>query len=158
MRRALADSNASVKHAAIHAVGIWRDANAFEALAAELKRGGGHDAIKRVSAEALGRIGDTRAVPYLLDAVTEKGLDEVLIHSLTYALIEIGNPKMTRLGLKSQSRQARRAALLALDQMDQHALDPSAVIPLLSSPDPIWHCRVDHWSTSGMGPRAIWVL
>ena len=54
-------------------------------------------AIQRVAAEALGRIGDARAVPDLLAATAPK-LDRTLEHSLTYALIEIADAAATRRG------------------------------------------------------------
>ncbi len=133
VRGALADFDASVKHAAVHAVGVWRDGVAVEALLKEMTKG--DDAPRRVSAEALGRIGDPRAVPGLLAAAATVN-DEVLTHSLTFALIEIGDPRATRAGLESVSPHTRRAALLALDQMERRSLDPATVIPLLSSRDP----------------------
>ena len=132
-RGALADSDESVRHAAVHGVGIWRDGEAVEALLEDLKRA--DDALRRVIAEALGRIGDPKAVPTLLAAAGKAG-GEVTAHSLTYALIEIGEPRATRAGLKSGSPHTRRAALLALDQMERRSLDPATVMPLLSSHDP----------------------
>ncbi len=133
VRGALADQDASVWHAAVHAVSVWRDGEAADAL---LERfGTADDRLKRVMAEALGRIGESRAVPYLLAAAGEAS-GRVLTHSLTYALIEIGDPRATRKGLKSPSARTRRAALLALDQMEQRSLGPSTVIPLLTSNDP----------------------
>ncbi len=132
-RGALADSDKSVRHAAVHGVGIWRDAEAVEALLEDLKRA--DDALRRVIAEALGRIGDPKAVPTLL-AAAGNAEDVVSAHSLTYALIEIGDSRATRAGLKSGSPGTRRAALLALDQMEHRSLDPATVIPLLSSSEP----------------------
>ena len=133
VRRALADADRSVKHAALHGISVWRDGEAAEALLADLKTG---DApLQRASAEALGRVGDSRAVPHLL-AVAGEAKGEVLQHSLIYALIEIGDSRATRAGLESPSPRTRRAALLALDQMDEPSLEPVTVIPLLSSPDP----------------------
>ena len=133
VRRALADPDPSVRHAVSHSISVWRDRDAVEALSAQLQTG--DDALKRVSAEALGRIGDSRAVPHLLAAAGEAA-GEVLTHSLTYALIEIGDSRATRSGLESPSPRTRRAALLALDQMEQRSLGSSTVIPLLSSSDP----------------------
>jgi HEAT repeat protein len=51
----------------------------------------GTAAIRRAAAEALGRIGDARAVPDLLEAAASPA-DRVLEHSITYALIEINVP------------------------------------------------------------------
>ncbi len=134
VRRALADESASVRHAAMHSASVWRDAEAFDALVGEL--GSGKPALQRVAAEALGRLEDARAVPALLQAI-EGAEGEVLLHSLTYALIEIADPAAVRPGLRSQSLQVRRAALIALDQMRPAALEPSTVLPLMTSSEPV---------------------
>ena len=96
----------------------------------------GSNAIRRVAAEALGRIGNSSTVPDLL-AATATSDDEALLHSLTYALIEIADPVATRVGLKSDNSRTRKAAMIALDQMTPGMLKPSDVIPLLSSENPI---------------------
>jgi len=134
VRDSLADADASVRHAAMHSVSVWRDAEAFGALLEQLASG---DApLQRVAAEALGRLGDARAVPALLAGI-EKAEGQVLTHSLTYALIEIADPKAVRPGLQSKSAKVRRAALIALDQMQPAALEPSSVLPLLTSNEPV---------------------
>ncbi len=134
VRQALADVDGSVRHAALHSVSVWRDAAANGAVLAQLR--GGDEALRRVSAEALGRIGSKAAIPELLAAAAGT-TDQVLTHSLTYALIEIADPGATRHGLRSPAARTRRAALIALDQMQTGALDPGEVIPLLSSSDPV---------------------
>ena len=83
----------------------------------------GRPAVQRAAAEALGRIGDPRAVPDLLAAAAPQ-LDRVLEHSMTYALIEIADPSSTAAGLQAASSRAKRAALIALDQMDGGGLKP----------------------------------
>ena len=83
---------------------------------------------QRAAAEALGRVGDPRAVPDLL-RVAASPLDRVLEHSLTYALIEIGDPTSTATGLQASSSRAKRAALIALDQMDGGGLKPRSRHP-----------------------------
>ena len=151
VRAALADSEESVRHAATHSASVWRDAEARSAIekqlgdAGELGEAGAQ--LQRAAAEALGRIGDGGTVAILLDAVerTEgQTEDEVLTHSLTYALIEIADPAATRRGLGSSSSRVRRAVMLALDQMegpqgqmDTGGVGPETVIPLLSSADPL---------------------
>ena len=87
IRAALSDSSASVRQAALQSVALHRDSRAVEQAAALLTDP--EDAVKRVAAEALGRIGDASAVgPLLRASATADG--EVLAHSLIYALIEIG--------------------------------------------------------------------
>jgi putative membrane-bound dehydrogenase-like protein len=132
VRAALDDRDLTVRHAALHAAALWRDAGALPQLRAALASK--QPAIQRVAAEALGRIGDARAVPDLLAATAPK-LDRTLEHSLTYALIEIADAAATRAGLNATSEQTRRAALIALDQMTPPALEPDVVVPLLDSPD-----------------------
>ncbi len=132
VRKALDDRDSTVRHAALHAVALWRDAGALPQVRAALASN--LPAIQRVAAEALGRIGDTRAVPDLL-AATAIRLERTLEHSLTYALIEIGDPASTRAGLTARSLRTRRAALIALDQMTPPSLAAGAVVPLLDSPN-----------------------
>jgi putative membrane-bound dehydrogenase-like protein len=131
-RPALGDRDASVRQAALHSASVWRDAaavpQALEALKSNVP------AVQRAAAEALGRIRDPRAVPELL-AIAALPLDRALEHSVTYALIEIADPAATGSGLQASSSRARRAALIALDQMDGGGLKPEAVVALLDSPD-----------------------
>jgi hypothetical protein len=134
VRKALGDPEESVRHAAAHGVSVWRDKQAVPQLIRLLE--GRSEALRRAAAEALGRMGDTTAVAPLLAAVAETG-DPTLSHSLTYALIEIANPDATRPGLTDPSPRVRRAALIALDQMPGGRITPDAVIPLLSSADPV---------------------
>jgi putative membrane-bound dehydrogenase-like protein len=134
VRRALNDSDASVRQAAIHSAAVSRDAAAIPQLVEALKSNVPH--IQRTAAEALGRIGDRRAVPDLL-ATAASQLDRTLEHSVTYALIEIADPPSTASGLQAASPRAKRAALIALDQMDGGGLKPETVTPLLGSADPV---------------------
>lgn len=130
VRAALDSKDEVVQQVALHAISLWRDAEAFRALIAKLKHSNPH--LQRVAAEALGRIGDAKAVPALL-AATEKKHDRMLDHSLTYALIEIADPKGTAAGLLAKSLHTRRAALIALDQMENGGLQAETVIALLDS-------------------------
>ena len=134
VRPALTDEEESVRHAATHSVSVWRDAGAKEALEKQLDDSSAQ--LQRAAAEALGRIGDGATVTGLLDEVG-RSEDEILTHSLTYALIEIADPAATEKGLSSSSSRVRRAAMLALDQMEDGGVEPETVIPLLSSSDPL---------------------
>ncbi len=134
VREALNDKSGSVRQAALHSIAVHRDAAAVTA-AVELLRDPS-DAIKRVAAEALGRIGDPIAVGPLL-AASAQTEDEVLTHSLIYALIEIADPRSTRKGLTAPSDRTQRAAMIALDQMRPAALDRRTVLPRLNSPMPL---------------------
>ena len=135
IRRAIKDRDDSVRHAAIHTAGLWRDSEALPELRDALKSGS--PAVQRAAAEALGRIGDAGAVPDLLAAAASP-LDRVLEHSITYALIEINNRAATAPSAQQETApRARRAALIALDQMEDGALTAGDVVTLLDSPDPL---------------------
>ena len=134
-RTALSDRDQSVRHAAIHAAGLWRDPGSFDSLAAAVASG--PPPIARAAAEALGRLGDPRAVRPILAAAAADA-DRVLEHSLTYALIEIDNAAATAAASGEDiAPRARRAALIALDQMNGTPLAADAVLPLVDHPDPV---------------------
>ena len=149
VRFALDDKDESVRHAALHSVGLWRDAGASAQLIVALKSG--RPAVERAAAEALGRIGDSRAVPDLI-ATAASPVDRVLEHSVIYALIEINDPRSTATsGLQATTSQSKRAALIALDQMDDGKLSPERVIALLDSTDPV--LRDTAWWIAGHHPE-----
>jgi putative heme-binding domain-containing protein len=147
VRDALADKSPAVVQAALHVAALWRDRDALDsALPLVTSR---NQAIARVAAEAVGRIGEKQAVPTLLRAIEQlsAGMSDptgapadtaqrISEHALVYALIEIGDAKRTAAGLVSRSPQVRRAALVALDQMDGGGLIPEQVIGLLDHSDP----------------------
>jgi putative membrane-bound dehydrogenase-like protein len=123
----------SERLAALHAVALWRDAEAVRLALRWLDLGSPH--VQRAAAEALGRIGDKKAVPPLLEALG-KPADRALEHSLTYALIEIGDREGTAAGLKSENPRIQRAALTALDQMENGNLAAETVAAELTAKDP----------------------
>jgi len=86
----------------------------------------------RQAAIAAGRMRLDHAVPDLFNALRAGG-DRFLEHSLIYALIEIGDGEGTAAGLKSTNSRTRRAALIALDQMDGRKLDVKTVSAELTS-------------------------
>ena len=142
-RDALMDKDSTVRHVAVQSISLWRDEEAGAALQTLL-----HDEdlqVRRSAAEALGRIGQSTAVPSLLDAaeqfdVNRSELDSserILEHSIIFALIEISAREATAQGLSSENPRVRRAALVALDQMRDGRLPASAVTPLLVSTNPV---------------------
>ncbi len=148
VRRALDDADATVRQVALHSISVRRDRAAVAALVKLL--GGPSPHNRRAAAEALGRIGDRQAVPALLAAL-ERPADRVLDHSLTYALIEIADRAATAAGLKSPSPRTRRAALIALDQMERGGLEAATVAALLNAPDaPL---REAAWWVAGRHPE-----
>ena len=132
VRPALNDADEITRQAAIHSVSLRRDREAVPALMKLLKNPSAQN--RRAAAEALGRLGDASAVPALLDALATPA-DRELEHSMTYALIEIADPKATAAGLQSDKALVRRAALVALDQMDGGGAPASAVTREFASAD-----------------------
>jgi putative membrane-bound dehydrogenase-like protein len=132
-RAGLNDADETVRQVAAHSASVWRDRGAVDGLIKLLDSPWAHN--RRVAAEALGRIGDRRAVPRIL-AELGKSNDRVLDHSLTYALIDIGDARGTSAGLASQSAAVRRAAMIALDQMENGDVPAEIVAANLSAADP----------------------
>ncbi len=133
LRLALDDPHESVRHAAAR-VAIWmRDPCAVQQLIKLV--GTDRPAIRRWSAAALGRIRDPQAVPALLDELKITH-DRYLEHALIYALIEINDARAIAKGLETENPSVRRAALVALDQLDRaDVLNHDVILPLLQSDD-----------------------
>lgn len=136
--------------------GLKRDASAGARLRAELKSV--VEAYRpdkapqaRVLCEALGRIGDTAAAPEFLAAATVSP-DPFLQHSAIFALIELDSPAAARAGLASDKAAVRRAALIALAEMDHGDLRPAEAAVFLADPaDEV--ASVAQWV---LGRRADW--
>jgi putative membrane-bound dehydrogenase-like protein len=148
VRNGLEDRDETVRQAALHSISVWRDHEALPALVRVLR--GPSLPNRRAAAEAVGRIGDRSAVPALLEAVGQPA-DRVLDHSLTYALIEIGDREGTSAGLKSANPRTRRAALAALDQMEDGRLDADTVAKDLAAADP--RLKETAWWIAGRHPE-----
>jgi len=132
IRNALAHPDETVRQASIHAVSVHRDKEAVKPLISLLQSPSLHN--RRAAAEALGRIGDAAAVPAILTALSDSDSDRALDHSLTYALIEIGETPELRSATANESPRVRRAALVALDQAGSQ-LDPQLIVTHLDHPD-----------------------
>jgi putative heme-binding domain-containing protein len=132
VRAALTDADESVRHAAVHSVSIWRDAEAQFPLH-PLMRTGSY-AIRRAAAEALGRLQSKAAMRALFEGAPTNH-DRVLEHSISYALIDIDDPEATKIGLNNPNPFAQACAFVALDQMDNGGLKPEQISSLLLSSD-----------------------
>lgn len=132
LREQLACDGSSIRLAATTALGILRDQAAVPALCALLIDD--DPAIRREAATALGRIGSASAVNPLLDALRGQ-VNRVEEHALIFALIEIGRADATAKALASDNPRVRRAALIALDQMDSQPLTREMVAGLLETDD-----------------------
>jgi putative heme-binding domain-containing protein len=133
VRQLLSHPEPSVRLAALNAVSLHRDDEAYSRVLELLKSDVPPN--RRAAAEVLGRLENASAVPQLLVAAASSANDRILHHSITYALIELAAARETRKGLVSNAPGTRAAALLALDQMPRGKLESQHVIPLLSSSD-----------------------
>lgn len=132
VQAAMADPNELVRHAAAQGIGLWRDSRQPETLRRMLVDPAPHN--RRIAAETLGRLAAVDLVPDLLSMV---GDDRVLEHSVIYALLEINDPAAVRAVLPQAGAAARRAALIALDQMPAGNLAAAEIVALLDSLDPV---------------------
>jgi putative heme-binding domain-containing protein len=132
MQLGLFDHDETVRQVALHSVSLWQIHGALPHLLDLVKDAPPQN--RRAAAEAIGRIGEKSAVPVLLEAL-KKPVDRFLEHSLIYALIEINDPVGTAAGLKGGDR-VRRAALIALNEMESGKLTPQMVARDLNSTDP----------------------
>jgi len=138
-REALGDADASVRQVACHSVFTTRDGGAAGKLAS-LVVGDESAAVRRVAAQALGRVGGERedgVVGALLDTLKQpvNAGDRKLEHALIYALIEINAPGATMAGLLSDHPRVIGGALVAMDQMDSGSLRAGDVLGLTRHSD-----------------------
>ncbi|HEY2415980.1 MAG TPA: PVC-type heme-binding CxxCH protein [Pirellulaceae bacterium] len=132
IRSALNHDDETVRQAAIHTISVWRDQQAVPGLVKLLESPSRHN--RRAAAEALGRVGDSSVTPALLAALADGANDRALDHSLTYALIDIGENDPLRKAVGSSDVKIRRAALIALDQTGAQ-LDSKLIIDRLDDGD-----------------------
>ena len=130
--RWLKDKDPSVMHTAAYSAGRLREKAAVGNLLTLTTHT--HPPLQREAATALGRIGDSAAVPALLNLLRTGG-DRFVEHAAIYALIEINDRSATIAGLADATPQVRRAALIALDQMNDGRLTRELVVPLLDTSD-----------------------
>ena len=144
VRAALADRDLDVRVAAARSVGLARDAAALPALLRAVVND--QPAVRRQAATAIGQIGDAVAVPALLKAAQDLP-DRFVEHAVIHALIGLRQPTPLLTALTSSSASVRRAALVALDQMDGSPLQPHHVRPFLQADDDaLW--RTGIWVAS----------
>jgi putative membrane-bound dehydrogenase-like protein len=124
-RTALHDSDETVRQAAAHSASVWRDHGALADLEQLLSNPSAFN--RRVAAEALGRLRDQNAIESLVRQIGQTS-DHILDHSLTYALIEINDPKATSAWQRSDNPRIRRAALIALEQMQNGSCVDSTIV------------------------------
>jgi putative heme-binding domain-containing protein len=92
-------------------------------------------AVRTQAATALGQIGDARANAALLTAAANTG-DRFVEHAITYALIRLKDSSAAVEALKRPEPKVRKAALIALDQMEGSPLRRQDAIRHLGDANP----------------------
>ncbi|MBI2478925.1 MAG: HEAT repeat domain-containing protein [Planctomycetia bacterium] len=133
IRKCLADENPGVRQAAVVSLGVRGEQAALPDLIAQLSDSAPE--VQRDAATSLGKINSAAAVPGILNALKEEQIDRFREHALIYALIDIEARAETIVGLTSDNAGVRRAALIALDQMNGGNLQRSQVTALLATSD-----------------------
>jgi putative heme-binding domain-containing protein len=131
IRLSLEDTDEMVRQAALHCISLNRDKEAMFPLAKILARESFPLQNRRVALEVLGRLGDAEAVELLLHAAAKPN-SRAIEHAIIYALIEIQDPDKTAKGIQFASASTRRAAIIALSEMEGDVLTPKIVTPLLA--------------------------
>lgn len=165
LSHALADADAGVCQAAVHALGTLRERSTIPPATLRqlhtlvIK---GPLPIRRQAATTLGLLGKPESIPSLLESL-QSATDEFLEHALIYALIEINHPAPVRAGLSHPSPRVRRGALIALDQMPAGELTRELVTALLDANDPDLHRAAldvilkQRWSGELIGLLTQWL-
>ncbi|MGH9720959.1 MAG: PVC-type heme-binding CxxCH protein [Bryobacteraceae bacterium] len=133
LRAALGDSDFVPRVAAARMIGMNRDRKALPQLMKMVQQD--HPAVRRQAATALGQIGDASAAPALIAASANPD-DRFVEHSIIYSLIVLKSPSPLVGALKNRSAKVRKAALIALDQMDGSPLRREHLAANLNDPDP----------------------
>ncbi len=126
----LADEDPNLVHAACHILSLHRVSFAEAKLTELLKHP--NMSVRRVAAEALGRIGSETSIPSIIDSLSEKN-DRVLQHSLLYSMIEIEKRSsdltlIHRLDDETLSKLQQHAILLVLQQTGRGHLINSSTL------------------------------
>jgi len=131
-RAALDDSHPEVRIAAARVLGMAGDRNALEALMEMAQYD--EPPVRRQAATALGQIGDPQAVSALLHAAARPA-DRMVEHSVIFSLITLKQVDPLVKALKHGSPAVRKAALIALDQMEGRPLRKEHVLASLNAAD-----------------------
>ncbi len=129
VRAKLSDADAQVRTAAARVAGMNKDREAVERLIQMAK--GDELPVRSQAATSLGLIGEVRAVPVLLAAAAD-AQDRFVEHAIIYSLIQLKEAAPMQASLNAKEPRIRKAALIALDQMDNSPLQQAQVAPLLS--------------------------
>ncbi len=130
---ALDDTSAMVRTAAARVLGLSKNKEAINRLMEIVRKD--KAPVRRQAATALGQIGDNRAVGALLNAAVDSS-DRFVEHAIIYALINLKDNAPLINALTHSSSNVRKAAVIALDQMDGFPLHKENLVPFLASEDP----------------------
>jgi putative membrane-bound dehydrogenase-like protein len=133
VRAGLNDADFLVRVAAARMVGLNRDRRAVPRLIEMVGRD--HPAARRQAATALGQIADARATPALIAAAANPD-DRFVEHAIVYSLLTMRDGRAVTGALAHSSPKVRKAALIALDQMDNSPLSREHVAAGLNDSDP----------------------
>jgi putative membrane-bound dehydrogenase-like protein len=128
-RAKLGDAEAQVRTAAARVAGMNKDREAVERLMQMAKSD--ELPVRAQAATSLGQIGEARAVPALLAAAADAE-DRFVEHAMIYALIQLKDAVRLQASLNAKEPRVRKAALIALDQLDNSPLQQAQVAPLLN--------------------------
>ncbi|MFT3702099.1 MAG: HEAT repeat domain-containing protein [Agriterribacter sp.] len=132
VRNAMNDESAIVRTAAVRAAGLAKDKAALDKLMELVQKD--KAPVRRQAATALGQIADEKAVPALLLAAADAG-DRFVEHAIIYSLITLKKSQPLMDVLNDASANKRKAALIALDQMDGAPLQKDQLAAFLNSND-----------------------
>ena len=132
VRRGLKAMDAEIRTAAALSIALCRDKGATDALIPLLADADLHT--RRAAAEALGRIGDRRAVAPLLAMDTTAG-GRFLEHTVAYALYEIGSAASLSYALPGPGSIAREMLAGIRSAKPAPAMKPIPIEPAAPGPD-----------------------
>jgi HEAT repeat protein/glucose/arabinose dehydrogenase len=138
IRKALADSSASVRLQAARSSGVRGDRGAVDALRALLVDR--DPSVRREAAIALGAIGDTRAIAPLLAVLGES--DRFAAWSIRTAIRRLGYPDETELRAALLDARRRENALNLADESWSVPVVRALVATLRQTPEPAFRARI----------------
>jgi putative membrane-bound dehydrogenase-like protein len=139
----------NIRQAAIHALSVQRTGSV--PIVANLVVSDPSPQVRRVAAEAIGRLDNPAAVDSLLEALATTKEDRMLEHSLLYALIELNQPQMLVDRLKDSSPPIQRACLDVLAQIAPDSLNPQYVFDQATSADSLLRTSARNLLTKNPG-------
>ncbi|MDX1962118.1 MAG: HEAT repeat domain-containing protein [Pirellulales bacterium] len=131
------DKSGQVHQAALHAISVWRDRDPATIARVSEFLTDPNPQVARAAAECLGRVGTAQNYPAILEAL-ENTNDRIIRHSLTYALIEIGDEEalLKHLTDKATPAKSRLAVWVALDQLHSNKPNYGNLAVELATADP----------------------